>query len=242
MKKKWSIVAGIVVLLVALATVAFADTPIKLVVNGQEIKPDMPPQIINGRTMVPVRWVADALGADVQWDDKNKTVIINKEEKLKNISMLYIQPEYKKRFVKNELHILLLPLSGSPQLNIIRPNTVVDVNDVVQVESFNREVWLYVTIPVYDSAMNMKGWIKEADTVPLTKENQKLVQNVTIKKGTPVYETFEFENISSLTPVILEYDKGGRLVKKKEGFFHLSCPGGLDIWVSEQYIVYPEVE
>jgi len=210
MKKKWSIVAGIVVLLVALATVAFADTPIKLVVNGQETKPDMPPQIINGRTMVPVRWVADALGADVQWDDKNKTVIINKEEKLKNISMLYIQPEYKKGFVKNELHILLLPLSGSPELNIIRPNTVVDVNDKVQVPQFNAndpsqsdssEVWLYVTIPVYDSPINMKGWIKEADTVPCTKENQKLVQSdIIIKADTPVYETYDFDKIPSLEP------------------------------------------
>ena len=50
----------------------FAASPIKLIVNGQEIKPDVPPQIINGRTMVPVRWVAEALGANVQWDANNK--------------------------------------------------------------------------------------------------------------------------------------------------------------------------
>lgn len=76
MRKRWLIVTGAVVLTIVLATVAFAANPMKLVVNGQEIKPDVPPQIINGRTMVPVRWVAEALGADVQWDETSRTVRI----------------------------------------------------------------------------------------------------------------------------------------------------------------------
>gem|GEM_PF-2483839 len=75
-RKKWLIVFGAVFLVVALATVGFAASPIKLIVNGQEIKPDVSPQIINGRTMVPVRSVAEALGADVQWDAKNRQVLI----------------------------------------------------------------------------------------------------------------------------------------------------------------------
>lgn len=77
MKKKWLIVFGAVFLVAALATVGFAANPTKLIVNGQEIKPDVPPQIINGRTMVPVRWIAEALGADVQWDEENKIVWVN---------------------------------------------------------------------------------------------------------------------------------------------------------------------
>jgi hypothetical protein len=59
------------------AAVAFADNPVKLIVNGREIKPDVAPQIINGRTMVPVSWVAEALGADVQWDEKQRIVRLN---------------------------------------------------------------------------------------------------------------------------------------------------------------------
>lgn len=77
MKKNLLILTGVVILAVALTTVALAANPIKLIVNGQEIKPDVPPQIINGRTMVPVRWVAEALGADVQWDEENKVVWVN---------------------------------------------------------------------------------------------------------------------------------------------------------------------
>jgi hypothetical protein len=75
-KKKWLIVLGLAVLICGFAAVAWADQPIKLVVNGQEIKPDVPAQIIGDRTMVPVRWIAEALGAEVEWDAVNRTVII----------------------------------------------------------------------------------------------------------------------------------------------------------------------
>lgn len=52
---------------------------VRLFVNGREIYPDVPPQIINGRTMVPLRAVAEALGADVRWDDVSNAVIITKQ-------------------------------------------------------------------------------------------------------------------------------------------------------------------
>ncbi|MDD4530761.1 MAG: copper amine oxidase N-terminal domain-containing protein, partial [Candidatus Gracilibacteria bacterium] len=41
-------------------------------VNGEEIKLDVPPQIINGRTLVPIRFVGEAFGADVKWDGDNR--------------------------------------------------------------------------------------------------------------------------------------------------------------------------
>lgn len=76
MKKKWLAVVIVAVLICGLAAAAWADQPIKLVVNGQEIKSDVPPQIIGDRTMVPVRWIAEALGAEVEWDAASRTVII----------------------------------------------------------------------------------------------------------------------------------------------------------------------
>jgi len=77
LKKKWAIVLGVAFLVVALTTIAFAGNPIKLIVNGKEIKPDVLPQLINGRTMVPVRWVAEALGANVWWDESKRIVRID---------------------------------------------------------------------------------------------------------------------------------------------------------------------
>lgn len=77
LKKKWLAIIGVVMLVSIFATVAFAGNPIKLIVNGREIKPDVPPQIINGRTMVPVRWVAEAVGANVNWNKEQKVVRID---------------------------------------------------------------------------------------------------------------------------------------------------------------------
>ncbi|MDD4530301.1 MAG: copper amine oxidase N-terminal domain-containing protein, partial [Candidatus Gracilibacteria bacterium] len=44
--------------------------------NGEEIKLDVPPQIINGRTLVPIRFVGEAFGADVKWDGDNRILTI----------------------------------------------------------------------------------------------------------------------------------------------------------------------
>ncbi|NLI13003.1 MAG: hypothetical protein GX425_10355 [Peptococcaceae bacterium] len=53
MKKKWLLIAVAVVLLSALATAAFADKPIELVVNGWIVETDVAPQLINDRRNVP---------------------------------------------------------------------------------------------------------------------------------------------------------------------------------------------
>ncbi|TDA70332.1 MAG: copper amine oxidase N-terminal domain-containing protein [Clostridia bacterium] len=76
MKKLWMTATGVVMLFGILVTVALAASPLKLIVNGREIRPDVPPRLINGRTMVPVRWVAEALGAQVDWDHANNLVTI----------------------------------------------------------------------------------------------------------------------------------------------------------------------
>ncbi len=44
--------------------------------NGNQILLDVPPQIFNGRTLVPARAVAESFGAKVDWDANTRTVII----------------------------------------------------------------------------------------------------------------------------------------------------------------------
>lgn len=46
--------------------------------NGEEIILDVPAQIVNERTLVPVRAVAESFGANVEWNDDSQTVIITK--------------------------------------------------------------------------------------------------------------------------------------------------------------------
>ena len=46
-------------------------------VNGALKTLNVPPVIIDGRTLVPVRFIATALGANVEWNSETKTVVIN---------------------------------------------------------------------------------------------------------------------------------------------------------------------
>lgn len=45
-------------------------------VNGKTVKMDVAPAVVDGRTLAPARFVAEAFGANVQWDGANNTVII----------------------------------------------------------------------------------------------------------------------------------------------------------------------
>ena len=45
--------------------------------NGAYINLDVPAQIVNDRTMVPARAVAESFGADVSWDGNTNSVYIN---------------------------------------------------------------------------------------------------------------------------------------------------------------------
>ena len=67
---------GVIIGLLLTASVAFAGQPITLIVNGQAVQCDVPPQIINGRTMVPISAVAKALGCQVSWDGSAQAVNI----------------------------------------------------------------------------------------------------------------------------------------------------------------------
>lgn len=61
------------------------DTEIRLPVNqsvaymnGIQMPLDVPAQIVNSRTVVPVRFISESLGCDVDWDGDTQTVSINK--------------------------------------------------------------------------------------------------------------------------------------------------------------------
>ncbi|MFM1652906.1 stalk domain-containing protein [Brevibacillus sp. B_LB10_24] len=57
-------------------TYANDTNEIKLVINGKEVKSDVSPAIIGGRTMVPVRTIAEELGSTVEWNEAKHTVWI----------------------------------------------------------------------------------------------------------------------------------------------------------------------
>jgi trimeric autotransporter adhesin len=44
--------------------------------NGKEMSLDTPPRVLSGVTYVPLRFVSEAMGADVRWDSDKRTVTI----------------------------------------------------------------------------------------------------------------------------------------------------------------------
>lgn len=75
--KRLLVVFATLALVGLFASAVSADSPVRLLVNGREIEPDVPPQLINGRVVAPVRWVAAALGADVTWEEATRTVRVD---------------------------------------------------------------------------------------------------------------------------------------------------------------------
>jgi len=71
-------------LILATSSFVFAANPIKLIVNGSEIHPDVPPQIIDGRTLVPARALAEALGASVDWDGVENAVVVTSQAQVQS--------------------------------------------------------------------------------------------------------------------------------------------------------------
>lgn len=54
-----------------------------LYINNTPLKMDVLPQLVDGRVMLPARWVAEAFGATVSWNEQEQVVSIKYEEKEK---------------------------------------------------------------------------------------------------------------------------------------------------------------
>ncbi|MHB1043117.1 MAG: rhodanese-like domain-containing protein [Eubacteriales bacterium] len=72
------ILSGLFLIFVAYAEAG--DREVKLIVNGQEISVNPAPYISDGRVFVPVRDIAEKLGARVNWDDGNSAVLISQDQ------------------------------------------------------------------------------------------------------------------------------------------------------------------
>lgn len=65
-------------ILVSSTIPVMANNNITVKIDGQQIEFDVPPQLINDRTMVPLRAIFEALGATVDWNNDTQTVTSTK--------------------------------------------------------------------------------------------------------------------------------------------------------------------
>jgi N-acetylmuramoyl-L-alanine amidase len=57
------------------------------IVNGKNITLDVPAEINNGRTFVPLRFVGEAMGAEVQWDGNSRTASVSQNTRITNVAL-----------------------------------------------------------------------------------------------------------------------------------------------------------
>ncbi len=74
------IVLLVIITIVNITPDAYAQDPIKLVIDGRKIETDPEIYIKNDRTLVPLRVIAEELDAVVTWDNSTRTVHISKED------------------------------------------------------------------------------------------------------------------------------------------------------------------
>ncbi len=78
--KRW-IAALIAVCLLCPAAVFAQDSGVRVTLNGADLSFDVPPVLENGRTLVPLRAIFEALGADVYWIEETETVVAVKNDR-----------------------------------------------------------------------------------------------------------------------------------------------------------------
>jgi hypothetical protein len=121
-------IASIMLLSAALtASLVHGEDNIKVMLDGTELKFDVPPQIIDGRTLVPLRVIFEALGAEVDWNSQTQTVTAVNDDT--EISMTIGNDVF---YINSEAHTL----DVAPQ--IIDDRTLVPARAVA--EGFGAEV------------------------------------------------------------------------------------------------------
>ena len=80
MKKIIPLLTAVILILSSISV--FAAETVTVTLNGNPIEFDVPAQIINDRTMVPMRKIFESLGADVDWVEEQQGIVAIKDSKI----------------------------------------------------------------------------------------------------------------------------------------------------------------
>lgn len=78
MKKLFFAVAAVLLFTLWKAPLGYADDSIRLYFNTKQLQPEVPPKIVDGNTLVPVRIISEELGAKVGWNAAERKITIEK--------------------------------------------------------------------------------------------------------------------------------------------------------------------
>lgn len=152
---------------VALAAAMMVNAgALDLYVDSVKLEPDVPPTVVDGHTLVPLRSIFDALGAELQWDNATKTAAGSRGD-----SVISIQVGSQTALVNGEEKSLETPAQ------VVDGNTMVPARFVA--EGLNCIVkWDKATDGIYISTTGADPVIPETAPKPAP------APNVTVDSGT----------------------------------------------------------
>lgn len=101
--KKVTVMLSLILCLL-FASPGIAEAPITVLINGSVLQTDVPPQIISGRTMVPIAAIAQGLGCSVDWNADAQQVSITSNETTPQLEDIAITgPDDFKKFINEVL-------------------------------------------------------------------------------------------------------------------------------------------
>lgn len=119
-------------------------------VNGKAVNLELVPLLHRDKTVVPVRFISEAFGANVQWDNTNRRVIINDR------IMILIEPDDRVLFqmIESDPNGPVGNLYLRPQINFVDEETI-KMNILIPADSSNSREPSYTT---YTFTRSHTGW------------------------------------------------------------------------------------
>ena len=157
MKKILAFILSSILLLSCMPTLVSAQDNITVYVDDSVVEFDVQPTTINDRTMVPLRAIFEALGADVDWDDETQTVSANKDDN--KISLTIDIPEIRVNGTLKELDVAPI---------LLNDRTLVPVRAIseafgylVEWDEETKTVFVKSGIPAKSAFESLKDYIVE---------------------------------------------------------------------------------
>lgn len=102
-------------------------------VNGKDVKLDVPAQIINSKTMIPLRFVTEHLGVkDFKWDEENQLISMNYSQNWKDHEEWYLEnlgDKYKFTNIGHAVSFLYPKSWGKPEFDKYSSNIYIPINE-----------------------------------------------------------------------------------------------------------------
>lgn len=164
--KRLSIVTVIIIALVAslggVAIGAEGLRTVKLLMNGQEITPPAPAVLIDGNTYVPLRFVADILGANVEWDEKENTAKITYDTS-QATAQDWKKATYKVTAVTDGDTIEVLMNGKAEKVRLIGVDTPETVHPTKEVQAYGKEASDYAKVQLNGKMVNLELDVQDRD-------------------------------------------------------------------------------